>query len=535
MTYQLLPSIHRRLCGLLLSTRRGQLALISGYIHYADGSGLPELSSLLTLARQHTALIILGLDCNGHSTWWGPPDTITNSIGALVEDFILQERLAVENQWPCPPTFHSEQGFQSWIDLTLATPSLSPSVTEWHVLSDVPLDSDHSALTYTVNLEPIRAVETRLDWRHVPWDSFRQSLQSELHSHFPSLPKISSTSDLDLNVTTLTTAFQTTIQAHVPVKHVSTASHPWWSPHLSSLRHDHLHARRRWKRTRTPEDRRALNISKRALRNAIIDAKRHSWRQFCENTSPTDIWKSFKKVSRLSPSRTIQPLIHEGVQHFSAADQAEVFADRFFTPIMTPLTPFHHRIQSDVETLLSEFHTIPSHPITQPEIRQAISKSGPWKAPGRDGVPYICFKQCISLVLPILQHLFTASLRLGHVPAFWKVATVVTVPKPGRDPLSPKGYRPISLLPTLSKLLERIITDRLTYFLETHHLLAPTQYGFRQGRGTEEALWCLISAASIAMQTRHRLALVSLDIQGAYDTVWHAGLVWKLSSLKVPP
>ena len=37
------------------------------------------------------------------------------------------------------------------------------------------------------------------------------------------------------------------------------------------------------------------------------------------------------------------------------------------------------------------------------------------------------------------------------------------------------------------------------------------------------------------MQTRHRLALVSLDIQGAYDTVWHAGLVWKLSSLKVPP
>ena len=153
------------------------------------------------------------------------------------------------------------------------------------------------------------------------------------------------------------------------------------------------------------------------------------------------------------PSRTIQPLVHEGVQHFSAADQAEVLADRFFTPTMTPLTAFHHRIQSEVETLLSEIHTIPSHPITQPEIRQAISQSGPWKAPGRDGVPYICFKQCISLVLPILQHLFSVSLRLGHVPAFWKVATVVAVPKPGRDPLSTKGYRPISLLPTLSDTL----------------------------------------------------------------------------------
>ena len=51
---------------------------------------------------------------------------------------------------------------------------------------------------------------------------------------------------------------------------------------------------------------------------------------------------------------------------------------------------------------------------------------------------------------------------------------MVAIPKPEGDPLLPKGYRPISLLPTLSKLLERIITDRLTYFLETHHLLAST-------------------------------------------------------------
>ena len=48
-------------------------------------------------------------------------------------------------------------------------------------------------------------------------------------------------------------------------------------------------------------------------------------------------------------------------------------------------------------------------------------------------------------------------------------------------------------------------------------------------------MWRLVSAASTAMQTRHRLTLVSLDIQGAYDTVWHTGLVWKPSSLNVPP
>ena len=105
------------------------------------------------------------------------------------------------------------------------------------------------------------------------------------------------------------------------------------------------------------------------------------------------------------------------------------------------------------------FSLPPPTPVTLTEIQQVIAMSGPWKAPGRDGIPFICFRQCESALLNILQHLFTASLCLGHVPASWKVATVVAVPKPGGDPLSPKGYRPISLLPTLSKLLERIIAD----------------------------------------------------------------------------
>ena len=54
----------------------------------------------------------------------------------------------------------------------------------------------------------------------------------------------------------------------------------------------------------------------------------------------------------------------------------------------------------------------------------------------------------------------------------------MAIPKPGSDPLSPKGYLSIGLLSCLSKLLERINTDRLTHYLESHTLLAPTQFGF---------------------------------------------------------
>ena len=373
---------------------------------------MPELSSLLTLARQHTALIILGLDCNGHSEWWGPPDTITNSTGALVEDFILQERLAVENQWPCPPTFHSEQGFQSWIDLTLTTPSLSPSVTDWYVLSDVPLDSDHSALTYTVNLEPTRAVETRLDWRHVNWDSFRSTLQTTLHTHFPDARSIDSPSCLEAFVTDLTTTLHSVIDIQVPRKRVCSRSHAWWSSHLDTLRTEHQRARRRWKRTHNREDKRHANACKRKLHQAIIEAKRNCWRQFCEDTTPADMWTAFKKVSHPPFCHRILPLVHEGNTYLDAHDQSHILAERFFPSNVTPETTFHRQITLEVSELLQQARSASYQPITIQELHSAIHASGPWKSPGLDNISNICLRQCEPLLAPLLIQLFMASLNL---------------------------------------------------------------------------------------------------------------------------
>lgn len=534
LTFERISGSHRRICGALISTRRGRLAIFSAYIHHVDGDGLDALSSFVTSARSRTPLLLVGADCNGHSSWWGPPETTTNAVGALIEDFILQEHLHVGNRWPCPPTFHSDMGFQTWIDVTLTSSGLASSLTGWRVLDDVYIDSDHSALAYTIRLDPDRATEPRLDWRHVPWPEFRHTLEEALSTHFPHLPELEDPSSLDAAVTTLTAALHSTVEAHVPLKRVGPASHPWWSPHLSALRAEHLRARRRWKRTLSHADRRAANTCKRTLRNAIICAKRQCWRQFCEDTTPADMWSSFTRVSRPPASHCVRPLVHEGVQFHDAVSQTRILSERFFPTSVGPETAFHRHIQSEVGARMLDIRTAPSSPVTPQELHSAISSSGPWKAPGPDGLPYVCFRQCEDILTPILLCIFSASLRLGHVPASWKVAIVVPVPKPGGDLTSPKGFRPISLLSTLAKLLERIITDRLTFFLETHRCLAPSQYGFRQGRGTDEALWHLVSAASAAMQTRRRLCLVSLDIQGAYDTVWHMGLLWKLSQLGVP-
>ena len=242
-----LPSTHRRLCGVMLSTRRGKIALISAYLHHIDGCGLVELHSLLTSASHHTSLVVIGMDSNGHSNWWGPPGTITNAVGALVEDFILQDRLVVANQWPCPPTFHSDQGFQSWIDITISTPAMSSLITNWRVLDDGPLDSDHSPINFTINLKPNRTEDVRLDWKHVEWDAFHTALRDALHVYFPAHRPLDDIQSIEDFASDLTSALHGVIDTLVPTKRICCHSHAWWSPHLASLRAEHLRARRCWK------------------------------------------------------------------------------------------------------------------------------------------------------------------------------------------------------------------------------------------------------------------------------------------------
>ena len=105
------------------------------------------------------------------------------------------------------------------------------------------------------------------------------------------------------------------------------------------------------------------------------------------------------------------------------------------------------------------------------------------------------------MLIPILSELFQQMLQLGIHPASWKVARVLPIPKPGANLHSAKGYRPIALLNVLSKVMESLMKDRMSYILETGDLLSDCQQGFRQTRSTELALWRFVSSASMALKT----------------------------------
>ena len=123
-------------------------------------------------------------------------------------------------------------------------------------------------------------------------------------------------------------------------------------------------------------------------------------------------------------------------------------------------------------------------------------------APGPNGIVAQCLQAARSVLTPILSELFQRMLQLGIHPTSWKTAHVLPVPKPGADLHAARGYRPIALLNVLSKVMESLMKDRMSYLLESRHLLSDCQQGFRQTRSTELALWRFVSSASLALKTR---------------------------------
>ena len=173
-------------------------------------------------------------------------------------------------------------------------------------------------------------------------------------------------------------------------------------------------------------------------------------------------------------------------------------------------------------------------PITTEEILENLKRCKNKSAAGEDGISYVMLKKLPKRVLQYLAKIFNASLKIGYFPQAWKSAKVTMVPKPGKDKNEAKNWRPISLLSCLGKLFERIVTNRLTGYLEMNNLLSPFQSGFRKGRMTAEQLFRLSEDSFTSKKIKGITAAIFLDAEAAFDQAWHDAIRYKVKKLKVP-
>ena len=159
-------------------------------------------------------------------------------------------------------------------------------------------------------------------------------------------------------------------------------------------------------------------------------------------------------------------------------------------------------------------------PITLNELQKAI-KDLKMSAPGHDFIHSQMIKNLPPIFLRFLIKLFNASLENSVVPLSWKKAIIVPILKPEKDRTNIDSYRPISLLPCLPKLMEKIICSRLTHFFENNRSFSVNQGGFRKRMSTLEQIGRLENQIRLALISREFCVAVFIDLSKAYDCVWH--------------
>jgi len=141
-------------------------------------------------------------------------------------------------------------------------------------------------------------------------------------------------------------------------------------------------------------------------------------------------------------------------------------------------------------------------------------------------------QKVITSIATPLYHVFFKSFESGCIPSQLKLAKVIPIFKNG-DKNLPTNYRPISLLPNFSKIMEKIISNRLTNFLESNNLISDMQFGFRKNHSAIHPLIHFMNHLTKSSNKKLFSIAIFCDLQKAFDTVNHDILCKKLYDLGI--
>ena len=167
------------------------------------------------------------------------------------------------------------------------------------------------------------------------------------------------------------------------------------------------------------------------------------------------------------------------------------------------------------------------NPTYTQEIVKIVSMLPNKFSSGHDNISNILLKEIVDQIAQVLVEVFNKSMMLGEFPSIMKLAEVVPLYK-GKEHFLETNYRPISLLTTVSKILEKIVYQRVYSFLQDTGQIYDNQYGFRANHSCEHTIGQVVGSLVKNMENWLHSVCILLDLSKAFDTIEHRILLSKL-------
>jgi hypothetical protein len=171
---------------------------------------------------------------------------------------------------------------------------------------------------------------------------------------------------------------------------------------------------------------------------------------------------------------------------------------------------------------------------TMQELHEALLQCKPFKASGLDSIPNVLIKKLPLQALNYLLNIYNDYAWLLYWPNVFKCAKVIPIPKAGKAHDKPGNYRPISLLNTIGKIMEKLLLKRIDSHTTSNSIIIDAQFGFRKSFSTTHQLKRVVNQLKENKTQRKSTGAIFMDIEKAFDCIWHNGLLHKLKEFKYP-
>lgn len=236
--------------------------------------------------------------------------------------------------------------------------------------------------------------------------------------------------------------------------------------------------------------------------------------------NPRALWSTINEITNYKPPRSqnidllnINPCPQTSVNH----------VNKFFVNIGQVLAENISKkpVSSELDNSDKDNNQISSFVLLDTchkEVENTLMSLDSGSAPGWDGIPTHFLKQAKEIVVPLICDLANLCFRTGVFPYVLKRSIVTPVYKSG-DRDDANSYRPIAVLSSISKIIEKLINSRIISYLNKYNILSSSQYGFRKGMSTQDAIMELTSTITKEVDKGNKCLTAFLDLKKAFDTV----------------